>query len=332
MGIWSSVVRDNRFQPEDLARFEAKLFFEGAQQRRKYEQFGVLLFLATVIATAGIIANSTATVIGAMIIAPLMTPIMATTAALTMGQVGRAARALALVAIGVVFVIGLSALLGWLYRGIIQFGANPQITARVSPTLVDLIAALASGAAGAFCMSREDISDSLAGVAIAISLVPPLCVVGLSLQAGQMQEAAGASLLFVTNFLSILLAGGAVLAILGLSKAASVQITGPARRNAYLAIGAATLLVAVPLITTGRQATAHFFAQQQSEAVVDDWVAGTGYDNESVVYQGNTVRVIITGSGTPPAFAGLVEGLRAKLREPVVVSLKVLPAEEFVSP
>ena len=73
------------------ARFEAKLFFEGERRRRQFEQFAILLFLATVIATAGIIANSTATVIGAMIIAPLMTPIMATTAALTMGQPARAA-------------------------------------------------------------------------------------------------------------------------------------------------------------------------------------------------------------------------------------------------
>ena len=132
-----------------------------------------------------------------------------------------------LVAIGVIFVVGMSALLGWLYTGIISFGSNPQITGRVSPTMVDLIAALASGAAGAFCMSREDISDSLAGVAIAISLVPPLCVVGLSVQAGHWSDAAGALLLFVTNFLSILLAGGAVLAILGLSRAANARIVGP---------------------------------------------------------------------------------------------------------
>ena len=332
MSLFSSMIHDNRFQAEDVPRFEAKLFFEGAQRRRKYEQFGVLLFLATVIATAGIIADSTATVIGAMIIAPLMTPIMATTAALTMGQAGRAIRALALVAIGVIFVVSMSALLGWVYTGVLDFGSNPQIRGRVSPTVVDLIAALASGAAGAFCMSREDISDSLAGVAIAISLVPPLCVVGLSLQAGYMDEAVGAGLLFITNFLSILLAGGAVLAILGLSGAANARIVGSARRNAYMAIAAAMLVVCVPLIATGRQATASFIGQQQSKAVVDTWVAGSGFTNESVVYQGETVRVIITGSGTQPEFTDLVAGLRAKLRSPVVVSLKVLPAEEFVSP
>jgi uncharacterized membrane protein len=221
--------------------------------------------------------------------------------------------------------------MGWIYTGVIDFRANPQITGRVSPTVVDLVAALASGAAGAFCMSREDISDSLAGVAIAISLVPPLCVVGLSLQAGYPDEALGALLLFTTNFLSILLAGGAVLAILGLNKAANARITGPARRNAYLAIGLAMLIVSVPLVATGRQATANFIGQQQSSAIVDGWLEGSGYSSEGVAYQGNTVRVVITGAGDPPAFERLVETLRTQLRRPVVVSLKVVPAEEFVS-
>lgn len=331
MSFLSSMVRDNQFQPQDVPRFEGKLFFEGDRRRRQYEQFAILLLLATIIATAGIIANSTATVIGAMIVAPLMTPIMATTAALTMGQTQRAARALALVGIGVASVIGLSALLGWLYQGVIDFRLNPQITGRVSPTVVDLIAALASGAAGAFCMSREDISDSLAGVAIAISLVPPLCVVGLSMQAGYPEEALGALLLFTTNFLSILLAGGAVLALLGLNKAANARITGPARRNAYLAISLATLLVSVPLIATGRQATANFLGQQQSTAVVNGWLDGSGYVSEGVFYQGDAIRVVITGSGQPPQFDSLVQGLRSQLRRPVVVTLKIVPAEEFVS-
>ena len=102
----SDVIRENRFTPEDVPRFEAKLFFEGVARRKYFEQFGVLLVLATIIATAGVLGDSTATVIGAMIIAPLMTPIMATAAALVTGQMGRAGRSLLLVAVGVISVIG----------------------------------------------------------------------------------------------------------------------------------------------------------------------------------------------------------------------------------
>ena len=79
MGVLRNVVDDNKFMPEDVPPFEAKLFFEGAKRRQYWERFGVLLFLSAVIATMGVTGDSTATVIGAMIIAPLMVPIMATT-------------------------------------------------------------------------------------------------------------------------------------------------------------------------------------------------------------------------------------------------------------
>ena len=151
-----------------------------------------LLFLSTVIATYGVIGDSTATVIGAMIIAPLMRPIMATAAAIVTGRFDRAIRSSLIVAAGVAGVIGVSWLLTALnITAVISFESNAQITGRVSPRLIDLYAALASGAAGAFAMSREDIADSLPGVAISISLVPPLCVVGVGLSEGEFGAAWG---------------------------------------------------------------------------------------------------------------------------------------------
>ena len=92
MGLLSNIVKDNKFTPEDVPKFESKLFFEGTKRRKDFEQFAVLLFLSTVIATYGVIGDSTATVIGAMIIAPLMRPIMATAAALVTGRFDRAIR------------------------------------------------------------------------------------------------------------------------------------------------------------------------------------------------------------------------------------------------
>ena len=82
----SQLVRESTFTPENVSRLESKLFFDGVKRRRQLEQFSVLLFLAAIIATMGVLGDSTATVIGAMIISPLMTPIMATAAALVMGQ------------------------------------------------------------------------------------------------------------------------------------------------------------------------------------------------------------------------------------------------------
>src|SRR5512141_1420817 len=96
------------FDPEYLPVFEDKLFIEGAQARRRLLNFFTLLLFATVIATYGVLSDSTATVIGAMIVAPLMGPIMATTAAVVMGSTTRALRAAGLVLAGVVTVVASS--------------------------------------------------------------------------------------------------------------------------------------------------------------------------------------------------------------------------------
>jgi uncharacterized hydrophobic protein (TIGR00271 family) len=336
MSVVSQMFRESTFTPENVSRLEGKLFFDGVKRRRQLEQFSVLLFLAAIIATMGVLGDSTATVIGAMIISPLMLPIMATAAALVMGQMGRAGRSFLTVVIGVLGVIALSFFLALCYNfvmgGVVNFGANSQILGRVSPRVIDLVAALASGAAGAFCMSREDISDSLAGVAISISLVPPLCVVGISLQGGQLAAAEGAFLLFVTNFLSILLAGGGVLLVLGLGRAATHEIKGTARRNAFIAIALGVLIVALPLAMTGARIAADTMAQLESTAVVGAWIAKTGYKIRDIQATGDQINVIIIGSGEPPVFADLVAGLTSKLHHPVKVNLDVIPSTSMTYP
>lgn len=326
MNMLSSIFRDNRFRPEDVPKFEGKLFYEGDRRRPYLERFFVLLILATIIATAGIIGDSTATVIGAMIVAPLMTPIMATAAALIMGNMSRAVNRLSLVLIGVLTVVLLSWLAGLLYPSIISFTGNSQIVARVSPRLIDLLAALASGAAGAFCLSRDDVADSLPGVAIAISLVPPLCVVGLSLSAGELEAALGALLLFVTNFLAILLAGGAVLGILGLNRAAQIEVRGSARRKAFALVIAAVLLVAIPLLITGRQATRDAYTELQTQRAAQEWAGGSEYRVRQVRAVGDSVYIIAVGSGDPPPFEELVAVVEESVGRSLTIDLELLPS------
>lgn len=90
MRILRNIVDDNKFTRKDMLSFEEKLFFKGAKRRAKLERFTVLLFLSVVITTYGVIGESVAIVIGAMIIAPMMRPIMATAAGLVMGDMKRA--------------------------------------------------------------------------------------------------------------------------------------------------------------------------------------------------------------------------------------------------
>jgi uncharacterized hydrophobic protein (TIGR00271 family) len=331
MNVLASIFRDNRFRPEDVPRFEAKLFYEGDRRRPYLERFFVLLILATIIATAGIIGDSTATVIGAMIVAPLMTPIMATAAALIMGNMSRALNRLSLVLLGVLTVIFLSWLFGVLSPSYLSFSANSQILGRVSPRLIDLIAALASGAAGAFALSREDVADSLPGVAIAISLVPPLCVVGLSLSAGEIDAATGAMLLFITNFLAIILAGGAVLGILGLNAAARIEVRGTARRKAFALVIVAIVLVAIPLVITGRQATRNAYTEHQTQQAAEEWADKSEYRVRQVRAAGDSVYIVAIGSGEPPPFEELVAAVEESVGRSLVVDLELLPSRIFSS-
>ena len=99
------------FDPAYLSTFEDKLFIEGPQTARRLTNFFALLLFATVIATYGVLSNSTATVIGAMIVAPLMGPMMGTTSAVVMGSLPRALRAFALTVAGIAAVIIFSYLL-----------------------------------------------------------------------------------------------------------------------------------------------------------------------------------------------------------------------------
>jgi uncharacterized hydrophobic protein (TIGR00271 family) len=327
MSIWSDIFQDNQFQPQDVQSFEKKLFYEPPRRRSYLERFSALLFLATIIATAGVLGDSTATVIGAMIVAPLMTPIMATTAAMLMGNMRRAVYSLVLVIAGVTGVILLAMLMGTMYHGVISFAENAQIVARISPRLIDLIAALASGAAGAFCLSRDDIADSLPGVAISISLVPPLCVVGIALSAGEWDAAMGALLLFVTNFLSIILAGGAVLALLGLNQAAMVQIKGTSRRNAFLVVIIAVLLVMLPLLATGQKITRDAVTELRSQSAAAAWLDNSEYSVRIVRAAGEDVYVAIIGHGEPPVFEDLVTSIQETVGRPVAVNLEIVPSE-----
>ncbi|HEY7101840.1 MAG TPA: DUF389 domain-containing protein, partial [Mycobacteriales bacterium] len=160
---------------DDIVRMREHLFFEGADVRSRLSRFWLLLVLAAVIATA--------TVIGAMIVAPLMTPILGIVLAMVLNDRRNLLRSIAMVVAGACVVVALGYLIGLAIPEPVTAATDSQVASRVSPRLVDLLAALATGAVGSVALIRSDISDTLPGVAIAISLVPPLSVVGLTLRA-----------------------------------------------------------------------------------------------------------------------------------------------------
>lgn len=307
------ILKDNQFTAENLPDLESQLFFEGDRRRPYLVRFTVLLFLSTIIATYGVLSDSTATVIGAMIIAPLMTPILATTAALVMGQTKRASTSFLIVMGGIIMTILLSMVIGWLTFDVISVTQNSQIASRTSPNLDDLIVAIAAGAAGAFAYSRSDVASSLPGVAIAIALVPPLSVVGVTLSQGEWNSAAGASLLFLTNLLSILLAGGAVFALLNLSGASikGKDLSKTKQRKVYTYIGIGVLLVTVPLAVATFSVAKSSAVQSKISDLTQQWLEENQSDLEldGVNVFSNNVEIILHGSSDPEPLSELRAGL-----------------------
>jgi uncharacterized hydrophobic protein (TIGR00271 family) len=317
------------FDPACLSAFEDKLFIDGPQKARRLTNSFALLLFATVIATYGVLSNATATVIGAMIVAPLVGPIMATTSAVVMGSLPRTLRACALTGAGIVSVIIFSSLLSWVVPGVtISFTSNGEIASRINSGLYALLTALGAGAAGAFIPSRAEIADSMGVVAIAVSLVPPLCVVGISLQKGQLDAAAGAFLLFMTNSLAILLADGVVFMVLDLGKSAVSQEQARFRRHGFLLFVVCMLLVTIPLSLTAYQRVIRAQKNNTTTAEGQQWLKGTSYQVDIVNVDDRVVMVTVEGTGKMKPLHQWVNQLALALGRPVLVHLLTLPAQK----
>jgi len=180
----------------------------------------VMISLAAIIATLGLLLNSPAVIIGGMLVAPLMSPIIGIALAIALGNI----RLLRNAAESTIKGIFLALVIALFLASISPLAeANEEILARTTPNLLDLVVALASGAAGAYAVSRKDVSAALPGVAIAAALVPPLGVIGIGLAMQRAEVAGGGLLLFSTNLVAIILAGAINFLLLGFRPARGVR-------------------------------------------------------------------------------------------------------------
>jgi uncharacterized hydrophobic protein (TIGR00271 family) len=297
-------------QRRSLDELTDDLDLRSGDRRAKQTAFWTMLFLSAVIASAGVLSDSTATVIGAMIIAPLSTPIMGIALGIVKRERLRAGR---FVIVGAILVI----LVGWgftfLVPGTIDIQGNPQITGRTSPGLLDLAAAIATGLAGAVGLSRRDVAAVLPGVAIAISLVPPLAVVGVCFGEGEYVTGLGALLLFVSNLVALVLAGTLLFAVLGYSDTDLLRPTG-AGAAGYLKLFALLGLVVIPLAAnTGFVYLLHWYSSKIEHAA-RVWVApipGAEVIGVDVSAEGFTVNVRTPQE--PPPVSDLLRRLEGEV-------------------
>ena len=316
--------------------------------------FFFLLMLSSAIATFGLLANSAPAIIGAMIIAPLMTPIMGLSYGVIQLSWSQIARSFITVALGVLVVIVISYLSS---RFIDIRVTGTEMLSRAFPTLLDLGVAMAAGAAGAFVLSRESIRNSIAGVAIAVALVPPLAVVGIGLGlgrratadiglsfrevglfAGGSDIATGAFVLFLTNLVAIIMVAGIVM---------SYQGYGRWKRGilGLMAVAAASILLMQPLSqeTHKLRVKSKTLRLLKTLPVSHPHIFETGgrIDMLRIRYQDDLLHIHVEGVMGRDRVQDAQERLdlmrlllEEKIGEPLVVKFEVIPVDilNFQSP
>ena len=236
--------------------------------------FALLVLAACVIATFGLLSNSPAVIIGAMIISPLMLSIQSIAFGLVRADFRLTIRAIVVLMVGA----GLAISLSWLMAGLgdlnLLTGLDPsssEILNRTRPWLPDLAVAVAGGAAGAYALVRPGVGGAIAGVAISTALMPPLCVVGIGLAQGTPAISRGALFLFLANVCGIVVASALVFV---LSRIGNAQRMSSGRSLVVLIL--ALLPICLPLA---------FFMQQIARDIADERLARTVVSQSLVQFE-----------------------------------------------
>lgn len=294
----------------------------------KLIRFTVLLVLSTAIATGGILIDSTATVIGAMIVAPLATPIQAIGLAIVTTRPAQIARSAVILLAAIAIVIALP----WIFTAVlplpVNLAANPQIIGRVSPGLLDLYVAIATGLVGAYATARSDLSGVLPGVAIAISLVPPLAVVGICLSQGGWDEAWGAFLLFSANAVAMIICAMVVFGIAGYGAAARHD-RRTVRRPILVVLGALGFLV-ITLAVTSTQSVIGILETQRATRAAEAWLEGSTYDLVGVTAANGVITIEAVGTGDLPPESGFNDTFERVLWSEPVIRLRILTGSDQI--
>jgi len=317
----------------DRQRLYTELMYEGANTQTKVIRFVVLMVFASVIASLGVVADSTAVVVGAMLIAPLMTPLMGMALSLVMGWPNRLARSSLVALAGIAIAIGIGFVVGLAEFTLVDTLANSQIVSRSNPTFVDLAIAVAAGGAGAYAWSRPDVSNSLPGVAISIALVPPLTVIGISYSYGDWESGNGALLLFATNATAILIVGAAVFLLTGVAPLSRATENQFRVRTALAAVGGAAAVITAAVILNGTSVATNVFEQKAASRAVSDWIESfPGHTNVGVSVVGDNVSVVLAGPALDesPSADALAEDLSVALGRDIAVDLRIrLETQDF---
>jgi uncharacterized hydrophobic protein (TIGR00271 family) len=279
--------------PEQRLDILDQLFFEGEAHMPYVKQFYLLLALSALIATLGLVRNSPAVVIGAMLLSPLMTPILAFTASLVMGWPVRASRTVIRLVFATVFVFSIAYLLPVIFRVPTNVVIPAEIIARTGPRMAELLIGLCAGIAAAYMLIHKETISVLPGVAISVALVPPLCATGILAYLKEYVLAWQAFVLYATNLVAIILTAGIVLLLTGLKPAVKDLKLNLRVAAGMILITLFVALVAVPLSIRTFNDLQDRYDRQVAISVIKDWIGENNVEIIDVDVEGNLLQVFL---------------------------------------
>jgi uncharacterized hydrophobic protein (TIGR00271 family) len=287
---------------------------ENERSQQDWVRFYTLLGVSVIMATVGLYRDSGAVVIAAMLIAPLMSPILDIASTMVMGWTGRVLKLLLAVVVASAFTVLLSFLIPFLVDAPRGMVIPDQVMDRTNPGLEEMIIALAAGIAGAYVQMRKQEAALLPGVAIGVSLVPPLSAAGLLLYFHEPVLAWEAVLLFLTNLAAIVLCACMVFLVLGLRP--KMREKGYAVR---LGVSATVMFVVVGIITLSlSQQTAKRFQEAREEELVvivaTAWIGSHPIEIQRVDVDREAVEIVLIFD-VPLEFAAQLKSPEAMLAE-----------------
>jgi uncharacterized hydrophobic protein (TIGR00271 family) len=298
----------------------------------------LLVTLSCSIATFGLITNSVAVIIGAMLVAPLMSPILGLSLASVAGEQRMFRKAIIALVEGSLVAVALSALLG-LIAGVLPFDVfrvlPSEILARTHPTPFDLGIGLAGGAAAAYALAHPRLSATLPGVAIATALMPPLCTVGIGISLGSGSVAFGALLLFLTNLAAISFAGIVVFAALGFRPRSIDSMWHHIPKSLFIS-AILTLIVAIPLILLTLQVVSQVRLNQEVRQATTSELASLP-DAQLVTMNidtsDSTLQLVVTiRTSQQPSYnqvVALQSAIASRLQRTIALQLIVVPTTKL---
>ena len=294
--------------------------------------FATLIALSASIAAFGLLADSGAVVIGAMLVAPLMTPITAAAAAMVTARNRRLVTAGGVIAFG----MSLAIAVGWLISAVVGTSITgpddlpQQVIARTFPGLLDLGIAITAGAAAGYIAPRRSVTSALPGVGIAVALVPPLATVGITIHLELGEEARNALLLYLTNLAAIIFAASIMLLLAGFRPE-----PGSGRRSLSSRLGVTVVVVAaiaIPLTLHTRSSIRDVALRRSVTQAVAEWDGSVQIiEVDAAVADGlATVELLLSGPNSVRPAWELAEAIELRFDGPVDLRLLYQRDELYV--